>query len=751
VVTRFTSPGALTVLFGNGLGGFAAVNDIDLGPACIAPQGVTVADFNRDGRDDIAVTCSASDRVEVLLGDGVGGFPVADRVTYDVGATPVAIAAGFVNQADPSPDLVVADNADSNVTVLLSNGNGTFQNDPINLTNRFFAGSFPTSVAIANVTEHLDGMRDIIVSDGTSAATSSNTVNVLEQDVPNNLGHLQFFSPVRYVAGQHPVSVAVADLNGDGLPDIVVANIGNDVDRGQVTVFLNRGAGIFPTAINSDVGQRPDSIAIADFNGDGILDVVVSNRDSDTISVLLGLGDGSFDLPIDYDTSDVNHPDGPIPAPRFVVVGDFNNDGIPDIAVVNYGTFPEPSPWAGSISIFLGHPDPLDPTHGDGTFVPLVEYRSTNKFFYRAAVGHFIQGDPNLDLALIYERIRPDIGLVRGLIILRGLGNGQFTDDGESRVYEVDNPVDLHRLFVNPSAIVVGDFRNNGIEDIAISDFVDGPPGTSAEHSALKLLLGNGNGTFRLPENFAAGTHATDLAIGDFNGDGKKDLILSNAEFPGFVTELLGNGSGGFLAEAQFAAGTNPWSVAVADFNGDGIDDIVVANINHNSVTVGLGHEDPNNPGHGNGQFDFAGHFATGNFPVQVATADFDNNPRHLPSIITVNNFSNNVSVLLNDLIWPGPPGGARPSSPRRSPAALLELHWADQTSSQRAANTSQVNLAPKEIELIFASVTNADYKTDLVLWQPDAHGLLFDDWFELVHSSALMDQTDSLLAWPEV
>src|SRR5262249_27738017 len=154
---------------------------------------------------DIAVTCSASDRVEVLLGDGVGGFPVADRVTYDVGATPVAIAAGFVNQADPSPDLVVADNADSNVTVLLSNGNGTFQNDPINLTNRFFAGSFPTSVAIANVTEHLDGMRDIIVSDGTSAATSSNTVNVLEQDVPNNLGHLQFFSPARYVAGQHPV------------------------------------------------------------------------------------------------------------------------------------------------------------------------------------------------------------------------------------------------------------------------------------------------------------------------------------------------------------------------------------------------------------------------------------------------------------------------------------------------------------------------------------------------------------------
>jgi hypothetical protein len=724
VVTRFTAPGALTILFGNGAGGFTRANGIDLGSACIGPEGVAVADFNRDGKDDIAVTCSASDRVAVLQGDGLGAFSAP--TTYDVGATPVAIAAGFVNQADPSPDIAVADVADSNVTVLLSNGDGTFRNDPVNLTNRFFAGSFPRSVAIANVTGHVDGMSDIVVTDGTSSATSSNTLNVLQQDLPDEFGNLQFLPPVRYVAGQHPISVAVADLNGDQQLDVVVANMGNDVDRGNVSVFLNRGSGIFPTAINSDVGQRPDAVAIADFNGDGIPDIVVSNRDSDTISVLLGQGDGTFGTPIDYDSSDVNHPDGPIPAPRFVVVGDFNNDGIPDIAVVNYGTFPEPSPWAGSVSIFLGN--------GDGTFVPLIEYRSRSRFFYRAAVGNFIEGDPNQDLALIYDRIIPDVGIVRGLIILRGLGNGQFTDDpqppdGEpppGRFFELNGLGQPY--FFDPSAIVVGDFNNDGVQDLAISDFVEGPVDLTPEHSALKLLFGNGNGTFRAPVDFVAGAHATDLAIGDFNGDGNRDLILSNGEFPGYVTILFGNGAGGFPTLLQLPAGTSPGSVAVADFNQDGIDDIVVANTFHNSVTVGLGN--------GDGTFRLVDHFATGNFPVHVATANFDNNPGNFPSIITVNNFSDNVSVILNDEMWPAPPpsGGGAPLLGSRSP----DTSPAPRSSPplvRSGRETTKASAALTDLDEFFATLGSLDRKSAVVVWQPDARGLLLDAWASLART----------------
>jgi hypothetical protein len=721
-VTRFTAPGKVSILIGNGAGGFSPPTDINLGPACIAPQGIAVADFNNDGKDDLAVTCSASDRVAILLGDGIGAF--SSPVFYDVGASPVAITAGFINAADPSPDLAVADIADSNVTVLRSNGDGTFINDPINLTNRFFAGSFPTSVAIANVTEHMDGMSDIVVSDGTSDATSSNTMNVLVQDVPDPDGHLQFFSPARYVAGQHPVAVAVADLNGDQKLDVVVANIGNDVDRGHVSVFLNQGLGIFPTAINSDVGQRPDSIAIADFNGDGIPDIVVSNRDSDTISVLLGQGDGSFDLPTDYDTSDVNHPDGSIPAPRFVVVGHFHSadDGIADLAVVNYGTFPEATPWAGSVSIFLGN--------GDGTFRPLVEYRSTNKFFYRAAVGNFIQGDPNQDLALIYDRIRPDVGLVRGLIILRGLGNGTFTDDGEppGRVFELNGLG--QRYFFNPSALVVGDFRNDGEQDIAISDFVP-----QVQDNALKILFGNGNGTFVPPVGYEAGINATDLAIGDFNHDGNRDLVISNADFPGEVTELLGNGAGGFSIFGTINAGTNPWSVAVADFNGDGIDDIVVANINHNSVTVALGL--------GDGHFGASVHYAVGNFPVQVATADFDG--INGIDIITVNNFSDNVSVVLNDGIWPSVPNG--PITPE------VRSSWAGSFSSNAPTPTTLLeptlgtHSARAAADQVF-TVLGGSASTSP--WQPNGASLLFDNYISLGRLHRLQDRLSSVLDWED-
>src|SRR5262249_46658522 len=140
-----------------------------------------------------------------------------------------------------------------------------------------------------------------------------------------------------YIAGEHPNSIALADLNNDGKLDVVVANLGSEVDRGQLSVYLGKGDGTFPNPMNLDVGFRPRAVAVGDFLGNSLSDLVVANSGSDTITVYLGDGLGGFSGPFEYPSSD---PADPTPGPVALVVGQFNNAGIDDVLVVNFGNFP---------------------------------------------------------------------------------------------------------------------------------------------------------------------------------------------------------------------------------------------------------------------------------------------------------------------------------------------------------------------------------------------------------------------------
>jgi hypothetical protein len=183
-----------------------------------------------------------------------------------------------------------------------------------------------------------------------------------------------------------------------------------------------------------------------------------------------------------------------------------------------------------------------------------------------------------------------------------------------------------------PVSVATGDFNGDGKLDLAVANITAG----------VSVLLGNGDGTFQVPVNYAAGLSSFSVAVGDFNGDGKLDLVVTN-ENSNNVSVLLGNGDGTFQPHVDYGTGSCPISVAVGDFNGDGRLDVAVANSARNggtsSVSILLGK--------GDGTFETAANYGTGTNPVSVAVGDFNGDGKL--DLATANITTNNVSVLLGN------------------------------------------------------------------------------------------------------
>ena len=275
--------------------------DVSLNPTATA-----VGDFNRDGKMDIAAANKDDDSVSILFGLGDGTY--WSDVTFDVGHDPGAIAAGDLD-GDGDIDLVTVNQTDNTVSILLNNGSGSFQNQITRLV-----GPNPGGVALGDLNG--DGKLDIVV-----ANRNSGTISVL-LSVPTGL----FGDQVNYAVGATPVAVAVGDLDNDGAADVVVANQGSN----NLSVLLNKEGNGTLTAVlvKPDVGSSPSSVAIADLDGDGNRDVVVANSASNNVSVLLGLGTGLFDPQTAYAAGS---------GPSSIDVADLDQDGSPDIVTTNRG------------------------------------------------------------------------------------------------------------------------------------------------------------------------------------------------------------------------------------------------------------------------------------------------------------------------------------------------------------------------------------------------------------------------------
>jgi hypothetical protein len=482
-----------------------------------------VADFNGDGKLDIAGGTNFGD-VAVIYGNGDGTF--GNVVTYKiphpvVGAGDISI--GDFN-GDGKPDLLVNDFIHLIFYVLTNKGAKKFS-PPVSYMEP--AGGGERVLPIPDVNS--DGKWDVILGDGAPVTL----IGLSQHD-----GTLKL--PRSYlVGGLAAVDAAATDLNQDHKADLFVMSqtTSKKHPTGLVSLLLGKGAGTFSTAIQFST-KRPEqavTMAVADLNADGNPDVLVADtfvNDQSFLTVYLGNGTQKLPPPLNLSLGFFN--------PIGMVVGDFNGDGKPDVALVN-GFFLFDS------MVILGN--------GDGTFRFGANLPPGINALATADFNH----DGKLDLV---------VSTADGVGVM--LGNGDGTFKALSNVQPGQS-----------AALLVADFNGDGFPDVA--GFGSPDPQTGI----VSAYLGNGDGTLQPAINSVSNFpyFFARAATADFDGDGNADLAVAGLD--GFLI-LSGKGDGTFNTPVFYEAGANVQTLVAADFNGDGVPDLAILNTGDNSVDIYL-------------------------------------------------------------------------------------------------------------------------------------------------------------------
>jgi Bacterial Ig-like domain (group 3)/FG-GAP-like repeat/FG-GAP repeat len=513
-------------------------------------------DLNGDGKIDIVSAgsnCNLSDlladKLTVYINTPDGRFNNGAGVTgtyYPVGIRPEAVTIADVN-GDGKNDVVTVTTQPGNVRVLLGNGDGTLQAASVGYAT---GGNVGTQAVVDDFNN--DGKADVIVSDREFSFTYL-----------QGYGDGSFRSALNYYSptagnGFHPngVGIASGDFNGDGIPDFVIGNFNESLATG-ITVFLSNPDGSMqPGVIYNPIGSTElQYVAVADFNGDGKLDIAAANSVNGTVVIFYGNGNGTFAQGPTFATDTQTGASA-----LGLVVGDFNGDGKPDLAVVNnYNTGAN-----ADVGILINNGVW---SKGSG-FNPVVNYALSAVATEITAAD--LNGDKKLDLVVpLYGT-----NTAPGSAVAVFLGNG----DGTFATSPLITPlVNGSNTYFNPYYAAVGDLNGDGIPDLAVT-----VQDQTAFNQGIAVALGKGDGTFNAATLIPSTLQNPALDVPnpgyvrmiDLDRDGHLDLVYTNSEF-GTVGLLYGKGDGTFYDPVERPAGHRAFDIALADANADGVVDVV--------------------------------------------------------------------------------------------------------------------------------------------------------------------------------
>ena len=637
-----------------------------------SPNCVAIGDFNGDGKPDIAVTNNSPNSVSVFLNTTVTGSATptfSAKTDFTATAGPVYVSICDFN-GDGKPDMVVVNYAAAFVSVFF-NTTATGAATPTFSAKTDFAtvGNFTRSVTTGDLNG--DGKPDMAIANNasvsvyfnttaTGAATPTfsartdfaNVVNVYQVSISDlngdgkpdlisaNNGSVSvllnttttgaatptFSANTNFASNAGASSVSISDLNDDGKPDMAV--VGGAVN--QVSVFLNTttpGAATptFSTRVNFTSGTTPYFVSTGDLNGDGKLDLVTTNYNDNSVSVflntmILGVTPASFSAKTDFTVGS---------NPTWVSVGDINGDGKPDLAVANL--------IANSVSVFLN-------TTTTGAAAPTFSAKTdftTGSNPEWVSFGDF-NGDGKPDMATT------NVTSNTVSVFLNTTTPGATTPTFSAKTdFSTGVPS-------NPYSVAIGDLNGDGKPDMAVSN-------SNAVTNTISVFLntttpGAAAPTFTVKTDFTTGTAPYQVSIGDFNGDGKPDLVVVNRNATSasvfLNTTTPGASTPTFTAKTDFTtgAGTVPTSVSIGDFNGDGKPDFATANSTNVSVYLNT-----STPGALTPTFSARTDFTSGNSPASIIISDFNGDGK--PDMATANVIGT-ASVLLNTTT----PGASTPT-----------------------------------------------------------------------------------------